>query len=71
MWRLAEDTIDSSDLAALARWLETNPQLTQGPLVSEFEQEWADWVGTKHAVMVTSGSIANLALISAVATEFD
>jgi len=30
----------------------------QGPFVEEFEQKWADYVGTKHAVAVTNGTTA-------------
>lgn len=30
----------------------------QGPFVEEFEQKWADYVGTKHAVAVTNGTAA-------------
>lgn len=57
---LAEDTIDESDIADLIEWLKTNPWLTQGSLVTEFESQWASWLGTKHALFVNSGSSANL-----------
>jgi CDP-6-deoxy-D-xylo-4-hexulose-3-dehydrase len=57
---LAEQTISPAELAELAAWLTTNPWLTQGPLVREFETRWARWLGTKHAVLVNSGSSANL-----------
>jgi len=30
----------------------------QGPFVEEFEEKWADYVGTKHAVAVTNGTTA-------------
>lgn len=59
-YRLAEKTIGDDDLADLVAWLKTGPWLTQGPLVREFEARWAEWVGTKHAVFVNSGSSANL-----------
>lgn len=57
---LAEQTISRGELDELADWLRGDPWLTQGPLVAEFEQRWADWVGTRHSVMVNSGSSANL-----------
>lgn len=57
---LAEATIDQKDLQELAAWLQTNPWLTQGPLVREFEQRWADWLGVRYSVFVNSGSSANL-----------
>ena len=59
-YRLAEATIDRSDRESLIAWLQTDPWLTQGPLVAEFERRWADWVGTRHATFVNSGSSANL-----------
>ena len=57
---LAEQTITSDDLDDLTTWLKTNPWLTQGPLVREFEQRWAAWLGVRHATYVNSGSSANL-----------
>ena len=39
--------------------------LTMGGEVRAFEREWAEWVGTKHAVMVNSGSSALLVMLSA------
>tara|TARA_E500000318_G_scaffold50782_1_gene47544 strand:+ start:2062 stop:3216 length:1155 start_codon:yes stop_codon:yes gene_type:complete len=61
--KLVEDTIDSSDLVKLSKWIETNPRLTKGDLTEQFESKWADWIGCKHAVFVNSGSSANLAII--------
>ncbi|MBV8084831.1 MAG: DegT/DnrJ/EryC1/StrS family aminotransferase [Chloroflexi bacterium] len=57
---LAQRTIDEQDIAELVSWLQTNPWLTQGPLVKQFEQEWSSWLGRKHSVFVNSGSSANL-----------
>lgn len=62
---LAEATIDARDLQSLASWLQTNPWLTQGELVRQFERRWADWLGTRHAVFVNSGSSANLLMYAA------
>jgi CDP-6-deoxy-D-xylo-4-hexulose-3-dehydrase len=64
MWSLAEDTLDHDDIDALADWLKTHPRLTQGELVREFERAWAAWLGTRHAVMVTSGTTANFAAVA-------
>lgn len=60
MIRLAENTISQEELIALAQWIPTTPQLTKGPLVVEFEKKFAAYIGTKHCVMVNSGSSANL-----------
>jgi CDP-6-deoxy-D-xylo-4-hexulose-3-dehydrase len=57
---LAEQTIDKENLQDLIEWLESNPWLTQGPLVKEFERQWAEWLGVKYATFVNSGSSANL-----------
>lgn len=65
MWRLAEDTLGHEDLEALAVWLQSNPHLTQGPLVAKFEAAWSRWNGSATSVMVSSGSTANLALVTA------
>lgn len=59
-YRLAEDTIDASDLDELIEWLKTNPWLTLGPLTAEFERRWAQWLGRQHTLFVNSGSSANL-----------
>lgn len=59
-YRLAENTIDAEDIEELIAWLRQNPRLTQGGLVRKFEQQWADWIGRRHAVFVNSGSSANL-----------
>jgi CDP-6-deoxy-D-xylo-4-hexulose-3-dehydrase len=62
MWRyaLAERTITREDLEELIMWLQTDPWLTQGALVFEFERQWAKWLGMAHATYVNSGSSANL-----------
>lgn len=38
---------------------------TMGKKVEEFEREYAAWVGSKYAVMVNSGSSANLLMVAA------
>lgn len=58
--KLVENTIEASELAQLAQWLLTNPKLTKGELCLKFEKEFAAWAGSKYAVLVNSGSSANL-----------
>jgi hypothetical protein len=36
--QLVKDTIDKQDINKLIKWLKTEPQLTKGPLVVEFEK---------------------------------
>ena len=62
---LAEETIDEKDRMDLIAWLETDPWLTQGKLVREFESRWAAWLGVPYAVFVNSGSSANLLMVYA------
>ena len=57
---LADYTIGEDDLQTLIAWLQTNPWLTQGSLVREFENRWAEWLGVKYATFVNSGSSAIL-----------
>ena len=59
-YRMAVDTIDEGDIKDLIDWLQTGPRLTQGEVVDEFQRQWADWLGTRHAIFVNSGSSANL-----------
>jgi len=49
--------------AALARFVKSGTQLSYGPVCREFEQDFAQWHGVKHAVMFSSGSTANFGLI--------
>ncbi len=44
---------------------ETDPILTNGPRVRDFEREWSEWLGVKFSVFVNSGSSANLLSLAA------
>ena len=61
---LAKETINQDDINALIDWLKTNPRLTMAELTEEFEQKWANYIGTKYAVFTNSGSSANLLMIN-------
>ena len=61
---LAADTWDEKEYGAINRVIESN-RFTIGPEVEMFEKEFAEYFGSKHAVMVNSGSSANLIAISA------
>jgi CDP-6-deoxy-D-xylo-4-hexulose-3-dehydrase len=61
-YRLAADTLDADEIAAAKAVLDSG-HLTMGSHVREFEAEFAAWVGVNHAVMVNSGSSANLLII--------
>ena len=64
MLTLTYDTISKEDIDGLADWLKTYPRLTKGQLTQEFEQKFAQKVGSKHAVFVNSGSSANLLAVA-------
>ena len=57
---LVADTITAEDNTARAEWLMTNPRLTMGELVKDYEDKWSNWVGRKYSVACNSGSSANL-----------
>lgn len=61
-YRLAADTMGRDEIDAAKAALDSG-QLTMGPRVRAFEDEFADWVGVNHAVMVNSGSSANLLIV--------
>lgn len=48
---------------ALARFIKNGDQLSYGPICQKFERDFAKWQGSKNAVMFSSGSTANFALI--------
>lgn len=50
---------------ALARFIKEGGQLSYGKECRDFERAFAKWQGTKHAVMFSSGSTANFALVQA------
>lgn len=61
---LAADTWDENEYEAINRVIESN-RFTIGLEVEMFEKEFAEYFGSKYAVMVNSGSSANLIAISA------
>ncbi|GEA89971.1 DegT/DnrJ/EryC1/StrS family aminotransferase [Cellulomonas cellasea] len=61
---LATSTWDDAELAALQSVI-AGGRFTMGPLVAEFERLAAEAFGSQHAVMVNSGSSANLLAVAA------
>lgn len=51
--------------AALARFIQGSGQLSYGSECRKFEKSFAAWQGSKHAMMFSSGSTANFALVQA------
>jgi CDP-6-deoxy-D-xylo-4-hexulose-3-dehydrase len=59
-WPLMKNNILREDLDAVIRHLQQDdPILTAGPNVRKFEEEWSEWLGVRHSVMVNSGASAN------------
>lgn len=56
---LNDPDIAQSDLDAVNEVL-TSPRLSSGPVVEEFEAEFAKYLGRKHAIAVSSGTIGLL-----------
>lgn len=61
---LATASWDEAEYAAIQRVIDGG-RFTMGPLVAQFERDFAAQVGSAHAVMVNSGSSANLLVIAA------
>lgn len=61
---LATSSWDRRELDAIQRVIASD-QYSMGPEVARFEENFAKWVGSRFAVMVNSGSSANLAMVAA------
>ena len=60
IYPLVISPFDDSDIQTLIETIKSR-QFTMGPLVKKFETEFAEKMGSRYAVMVNSGSSANLA----------
>ncbi len=65
---LAMSTWDSAEYEALQEVISSG-RFTMGAKVRAFEEQFAEFVGARHAVMVNSGSSANLIGLAAVASS--
>ena len=61
-YKLINDNFDQSEINAAIKVLRSG-KYTMGKSVEEFEKKFAKWVGAKYAVMVNSGSSANLLIL--------
>lgn len=60
----SKPTIDEEDIRAVGKVLSSG-NISQGEKVKEFEKEYAEYIGVKHSIAVSSGTSAiHLALIS-------
>ncbi len=65
---LAANTWDHREIAAIQTVIDGR-RYTMGPKVKQFENEFAEVFGVKHAVMVNSGSSANLLMIASLVLD--
>ena len=63
-YKLASDSWDQTEFDAIKRVLSSG-QLTLGPEVDIFEDEFSEFLNVKHSIMVNSGSSANLLGVAA------
>ena len=61
---LATSSWDENEINALYRVIESD-RYSMGSEVSEFETQFANYFGSKFAIMVNSGSSANLIMTAA------
>jgi CDP-6-deoxy-D-xylo-4-hexulose-3-dehydrase len=64
LYPLATTTFTNEELEAAKAVLDSQ-RLTMGEQVQAFQNEFAAWTGAKHALMVNSGSSANLLMVDA------
>jgi len=69
-YELAASSWGNEELDAMKRVMESDVY-TMGKNVAEFERKFAEYHGMKYAVMVNSGSSANLAAIAALSYKSD
>ena len=62
-YSLSSDTWDKEELQAIQDVIDSG-RYTMGPKVAQFEKEFAEMFGSPHAIMVNSGSSANLLMLS-------
>lgn len=69
-WKLMKNTVTVLDKIKMASFILSTKQFTNGKKVKEFEKKWSEWLGCKYSLFVSSGSTANLLLISAVMEKY-
>ena len=63
----ATEVIESGVLSKfLGSW---DPDFYGGPKIQEFERQWADWFGVKHAITVNSWTSGLIAAVGALGIE--
>lgn len=63
-YSLASSTWDQKEIESIQEVIASN-MYTMGPKVAQYEKNFADFFGSRFAIMVSSGSTANLLMIAA------
>ena len=63
MLKLASSSWDEKEIAAIKRVIQSD-NYSMGKEVKEFEEVFAEYIGSKYSVMVNSGSSANLLAVA-------
>lgn len=69
-WPLMGNSIDDDDIFRMIEFIKSTKMFTSSVNVKKFEEEWNSWLGTKYSLFVSSGSTANLLLISAIKEKY-
>tara|TARA_B100001057_G_scaffold487053_1_gene569170 strand:- start:6781 stop:7956 length:1176 start_codon:yes stop_codon:yes gene_type:complete len=59
-YKLAEDTIEKSEIRKLSKWILKNDKFTLGNKTKNFQKKFSDFLKIKNSIFVNSGSSANL-----------
>jgi len=70
-WPLIKNAIKFTDRVKLCSFILTSDRYTNGQKVREFEKMWSEWIGSKHSLMVSSGSTANFLLLAAIKEKYN
>ena len=70
-WPLMKDCITDVDKKKMIDFISNANRFTNGPKVREFEERWSEWLGCKYSLFVSSGSTANLLLVSAIKEKYN
>lgn len=64
VYPLATISWDEAEYVAMQKVIQSG-QFTMGPLVQQYEKDFAHYLGSKYGVMASSGSTANLIMVAA------
>ena len=59
-YKLAENTIDKSEINKLSKWILKSKKFTLGDQTKKFQIKFSKFIGIKNSILVNSGSSANL-----------